>query len=123
MVVTVPVVRVMKMAVDEIADMVSMRHGRVTTVGAVYVIWSVAAAIVPLRARVGVFAVYRNLMLIHVVAMGVMEMAIMQVIDVAIMLNGNMTATRSVYVSVVGVNLTIAHTKCPVPTNAPALVC
>lgn len=44
--------RVVQVAVNQVVDMVAMRHGLVSATGAVYMAWLVAGAMVPRRAAV-----------------------------------------------------------------------
>ncbi|WP_333835183.1 hypothetical protein, partial [Rubrimonas sp.] len=75
MVVAVVAVRVMQMAIDEIAGVIAMRDGRVAAVWPVHVVGRVAATGVGGRAGVGVRRADGDRVLVDMVAMGVMQVA------------------------------------------------
>lgn len=102
MVVAVITVRVVQVAVDEIVDMVAVRNGFVPAARTVYMIRIMAAALVIGGAAVWVGFCHRDDMLVNVIAMHVMQMAVVQIIDVAIMQDRQMAAVGAVLMGVVG---------------------
>ena len=102
-VVAVVAVRVVQVAIDEVIDVVAMWHRFVAAAGAVDVSGFVAAAVVVGRAGVRVGGADGDAVFIDVVAMRVVQVAVVQVIDVAVVLDGGVAAARAVLVRVVGV--------------------
>ena len=104
-------VRVVQVAIDEVVDVIAVRHCLVAATRTMHVICLVTAAVVrppTLRIR---FA-DRDSMLVVVILVGAMQVAVVQVADVIAVLNGGVTATGSVLVVVVSV-LLAAHESSP----------
>ena len=110
MVVAVVTVRMVQMAIDEVIDVVAMRHGFVAAAGAVDVSGFVAAAVVVGRAGVRVGGADGDAVFIDVVAVRVVQVAVVQVINVAFVFDGGVAAVRAVLVRVVGVLRFVAAT-------------
>ena len=103
MVVAVVAVRVVQVAIDEVVNVVAMRHRFMTAAGAVNVPGFVAAAVVVGRAGVRVGGADGDAVFIDVVAVRVVQVAVVQVVNVAVVLDGGVAAARAVLVRVVGV--------------------
>jgi len=103
-VVAVAVVRVVKVAVDQVVDVIPMRHGLVATAGSVHVRRVVACMHVTIGASVRVGLVDRDHVLVDVVAVNVVEVPVMKVVHVSVVSQGRMPALGSVHVGVVLVN-------------------
>jgi hypothetical protein len=101
------IVRMMQPAINQIVHMVSVRHRRVPAVGAVNMISRMPLR--PVSAGVRVRRVDRNHMFIHVIAVHVMQVTIVQVIGVALVFDGKVAATGPVLVGMVFVFYAIAH--------------
>jgi len=87
-------------AVDEIVDMVAMRHLLMSTV------WTVRMCAVKLRrAFHGVCGVDRDDVFVHVIPMHMVQMAVVKIIDMALVANRGMSAIRAMLMGVVGVVL------------------
>jgi hypothetical protein len=84
------------MASDQIIHVVSVRHGFVPAIRAVYVSLRVTFALMPRGTvlRIGLADIYD--MLIYVVVVRVMQMAVVKVADMVIMCNARVTAFRPV---------------------------
>jgi hypothetical protein len=89
-------VRVMKAPVHQIIDMVAMRHGLVTAVGPVTVFSIMAGGVVLGIAAIRVHVAHRDRMLMRATALAVFKVAVVEVIDVAFMLHGDVAAARAV---------------------------
>jgi hypothetical protein len=100
-------VRVMQVAVDEIVDVVAVRHRLVTATRPVDVTGFVAGALVR-HAAVRVLCIDLDGVLVVVVAVGAVEMAVVQVTGVVAVTNGGVPALGAVGVWVIGV-LLAAH--------------
>jgi hypothetical protein len=102
-IVAVIAVRVMQVPVNQEVDVVAMRNGLVSAAGAVFV-----AAFDLRRATGRIRPANRDHMFVDVVAMRVMQMAVMQVIDMTLVPDGGMAAIGAMLVGVVGVMLLFA---------------
>jgi hypothetical protein len=112
-IVTVPVVGVVKVPIDEIVDVVAVRDGVVPAARTVDMGVRVSVATVPWRAAVGVRCVDRDRALVDMIAVHRVEMTVVQVVGMPVVLDGTMPAVRAVNVSVAGVNLVVVHRECP----------
>lgn len=99
MVVAVIAVRMMQPSVDQIVGMVTMRDCLVSAAGAV----RMAGALDVRRAINRIVCAHRNDVLIDVVAVHVVQMTVMQIVDVAIVLDRRMPAARTMLMGMVGV--------------------
>lgn len=103
MVIAMIAVRMMEMAFDQIVDMITMRHRLVTAAGTVLMSGRVPGAMVLRGAGARIGGVYRDSMLVDVIAMHVVEVSVMQVVDMAAMPDRDMAAIRPVLVRMVRV--------------------
>lgn len=110
-VVAVPIVGVVQMPIHQIANMISVGNRWVPASRAMNVVRVVPAAVVPFGASVGIGAADFNHVFVDMVAMRVMKVTIMKIVDMTIMLDGNMTASGAMNMSVIGVDFTVAHAK------------
>lgn len=99
--------RMMEVPGNEIVDMVAVRNGFMAAAGSVEVGGIVSAASVGGGASVGIRRGDGKNVLVDVVTVGLVEMAIMQVVDVAIMQDGGMAAAGAMLVWVGLVNFVI----------------
>lgn len=102
-------VGMMEMAVDQIVDVVIVGDGGVTAVGAVDVGRVVAGALVVRGASGRIGGGDGNDMLVDMTFVQVMQVAVVEVIDMIVMLYGGMTAAGGVYMVVIGVSVTSRH--------------
>ena len=96
MIVAMVIMGIVKMAPDQIIHMVSVRHGFVTAVGAVYMALRVTFAFMSRSTVLGIGLTDVYDMLIDMVAVRVMQMAIMKVADMVIVRDASVTAFRAV---------------------------
>jgi hypothetical protein len=118
MVVAVAIVRPVKMAVDEVVDVIAVRHGLVPAVRSVNVTALVAAAVVLRRAAVRMLSIDGDRMLVDVVAVRVVEMSVVQVVDMPLVIDGGVAASWAVVVIVLVVHQVIAHADDSRPSPA-----
>jgi hypothetical protein len=104
-IVAVAPVRVMQMTVDDVVGVVAVGDRVVAAAGAVLVGAIVLAAVVRRRARGRVRAAYGERVLVDVVAVDVMEMAVVKEVLMAIVLDRLVAAVRAVGVGVLVVRL------------------
>jgi hypothetical protein len=94
----------MEMPVDQVVDVVAVGHGLVSAVGSVSVAGVVAGALVVGGALFGVLvADAHGVLLDRAVGSDVVQMAIVDVVDVALVGQRGVAAVAAVDVSVVGV--------------------
>lgn len=108
MVVTVPVMRAVQMPRDEVVHVIAVRDGLMAAVCAVNVTLVVPSTAVRRRAGGGVHRSDFENALIHVPVVGVVEVAVVQIVDVVAVANGGMAAGWAVVVLVVRVG-TVSH--------------
>jgi nitrate reductase alpha subunit len=101
MIVTMARVREVQVAIDEIADMVAMRHGLVSASRSVHMAFVVTGTGVARRAMRGIRRAHFDHMLVHVTIVHMMQMTVVQVVDVIAMANGGVAAAGPVNVRVV----------------------
>jgi hypothetical protein len=93
-------VGMVQMAAYQIVHMVCVGHSLMAAIGAMHVAGLMLVAAVLRRASVGIGAAGRQPVLIHMTVVNVMQMPVVQVVRVAIMLNGGMAAIGPVDVCV-----------------------
>lgn len=96
MIVAMVIMRIVKMASDQVIHMISVRHGFVTAVRAVYMSLRVTFAFMSRGTALGVGLTNVYDMLIDMVAVRVVQMAIMEVADMVIVGDASVTAFRTV---------------------------
>lgn len=101
MVVAVVPVGVMEVPVDEVVDVVAVGHGLVSAAGAVDVTVLVPGAAVCGGAGGRVALAHLDHVLVHVVAVGVVEVAVVEVVHVVAVLDGDVATLGAVDVVVV----------------------
>jgi hypothetical protein len=94
-------VLVMQAPVDQIVDVVAVRHRFVSAAGAVHVTRLVVGAAVLGIAAVGVAVGDLDHVLVDVICMQVVKVPVVQVVDVVAVLDGDMAAPGTMLVGVV----------------------
>lgn len=87
-------------AIDEIIDMIAMRHGFVAAIRPMHMATGQFG-----RAAIGIGGRHRDHMFINMVAVNMMKMAIMQIIHMAIVMDGGVAAARAVDMGMIGVDV------------------
>jgi len=113
-VVAVVAMREMQVAIDQVIHMVAVRDHLMPTAGSVDVVGVVAGAAMGRGTDGGIGFADRNHMLIDMVAVGEVQVAIVQIIDVAIVTNGGMAAIWTVLVGMIGMLVASGHEVSPV---------
>ncbi len=111
MVIAVVTVRVVQMAIDQVINMIAMWHGLMAAAWAVHMTGGVAGALMAWRAALGVVSVDRQAVLIDMIVMHMVQVAIVQVINVTIVLNRRMAASSLVLMAMVGVLRASTHVQ------------
>ncbi|HXN31945.1 MAG TPA: hypothetical protein VN894_08790 [Polyangiaceae bacterium] len=104
--------RVVKMAVDDVIDVLAVRDRGVAAARAVTMRAGVRSAVVPLRAGIRVLLADRDGVLVEVVTVDMVKMAIVQVVAMTLVLDDRVTAAFLVLVLVFLVNEMGAHASC-----------
>jgi len=95
--------RMMQVAVDQIVQVIAMRHGVVPASRTVHVPRLVPTALVIGRAAIRVGRRDFQSVFVHVIAMRVMQMAVVEIVDMIAVPDGRMFAGRAVLVIMMGV--------------------
>lgn len=93
-------VRMVQVAIDQVIRVVAVRHLRMAAIGAVDVARRMSAALMVGRAGVRVNGIHFEHAFVDVVAVGVMQMAIVQIVDVPVVFDRQMAAIGTVRVFV-----------------------
>lgn len=109
--VAVSAMRVVEMITDQVVHVISVRHRRVTAVGAVGMAVGVAAAAVLRRASVGVGVGDLELMLVVVVRVRMVQVTVVEIVDVLIVLHAGMPAASAVSMRVLPVSVVFSHAR------------
>jgi len=99
-VVAVAVVGVMEVALDQVIDVIPVRHARVSAAGAVDVVGGVAGAAMVRRALRRVGRVDGDRVFIDVIAVDVVQVSIVEIVDVAGVLDRDVAAVGTVHMVV-----------------------
>jgi hypothetical protein len=103
-VVAVVAVRMMQVTVDQVVDVVAVRHRLVAATWTVAMVRVMAGAAMVGRAAVGVPLAHGDDMLVDVVLVRMMQVAVMEIVDVAIMAHREMAAPGTVRMRMVGMD-------------------
>lgn len=109
MIVAVVAVRMVQVALDEVVHVVTVGHGFVAAARAVLVVGGVALAVVRRSARFGILRADLDRMLVIVALVGVMEVAVVQIVDVTVVFDGSVPAAGAVDMLVVLMDYMFGH--------------
>lgn len=109
MVVTMIAMGMMQVSIHQVVHMIAMGYSLMTAAWPMHMSCRMTATLMSRRATVRVLAAHLQGMLIDMVAMYMMQMAIVKIIDVTIMLDGSMATARLMLVIVALVLLAGAH--------------
>lgn len=98
------VVDVVQAAIHQVVDMIAMGDGFVAAIGTMDVIGRMAAALA-VGALVGIGGTDGEDVLVHVIAMHVVQVAVVKIVDVPVVLDGGVSAIRPMLMAVIGVML------------------
>jgi Fur family ferric uptake transcriptional regulator len=104
-VVAVTLVRMMQVAADQEVDVIAVRYRLVSAVRSVRVLVGVLAAGVLRRAARGILIGHREHVLVDMVAVRMVQVALVEVVDMAVVEDGCVTAPRAVLMVLVVVDL------------------
>ena len=96
MIVAVVAVRMVQVALDEVVHMVAVGQGLVSAARAVLVVGGVGSAVVLRSAGDGILRADLDRMLVVVALVGVMEVAVVQIVDVTVVFDGGVSAAGAV---------------------------
>lgn len=103
MVVAMIAMRMMQMTVDQVVDVVAMRDGLMPAPRSMVVSWGVSGACVLGRANVRIGGRYRDHVFVNMIRMRMVEMAVVQIVDMAIVAHCGVPALGAVLMIVMGV--------------------
>ena len=89
-----------QMAIHQVINMVAMRHGFVAAIGTVSVGLPIGGAALVRRAFLRIRRGHLNLMVVHMIAVSVMQVAIVKIIGVAVVFHGGVPAVWAMHVAV-----------------------
>lgn len=123
MIVAVVAVRMVQVALDEVVHVVAVGHGFVAAPRAVLVAGGVALAVVIRSACVGILRADLDHMLVIVALVGVMEVAVVQIVNVTVVFDGSVPAAGAVDMLVVWMDYVFGHDlhSLDFPTTGPSL--
>jgi hypothetical protein len=115
MVIAMITMRMMQVAVDEVVDVIGVRHRFVSAARPMHVACIMGTAGVAWSTLVRIFRADLEPVLVYMIAMRMMQVPIMQVIDMIAMFDGRVPAVRAVLMVVVGMMRFVAsaHTEAP----------
>jgi hypothetical protein len=106
-IVAVIVMGMVKVTIDQIIDMVAVRHRFMATAGSVHVARFVAFARVPLGAVIGIRVAHGQPVLVVVVAMRMQQMAVLKVVRMAFVLDGEVATLIVMFVDMPAVGFAV----------------
>lgn len=109
MVIAVLAVGVMQVIADQVVDVVAVRYRLVAAAGTVGVTRLVAVAVMIGGAALRVLGVGLKYVLIDVIAVGMVQMALMEIVEVVAVLDGGVTTAGTVHVRMVGMGEVLVH--------------
>ncbi len=95
-------VRMVKVAIDEIVDMVAMRDRLMPASRPVHMTWLVSGATVVRRATIRILGRHFYDVLVYVIGMRVVHVPVVQVVDMIAVAHRRMTAGRAVLMRMIG---------------------
>jgi hypothetical protein len=101
-------VRMVQMTIDQVVDMVAVRHGLVAATRTVLVAPLMAAAIVTGRAGVGIGRAHLDHVFVEMVAVRVMQVAVVEIVHMIAVPDRGVAAARTVLVRVVMMDFVLA---------------
>jgi hypothetical protein len=108
-IVAMAVVAMMQVAVDDVIDVVSVWNRWMAAAGSVDVVCGMRSAVMTFGTVPRVGWGHGKHVLVDVIAMSMMQMAVVEIIDVAVMLDRRMSAIVAVNVGMPLVNSTLHH--------------
>lgn len=117
MIIAMTAAGMVQMPFHQVINVITVRHGFVTTASSMLVIAVVAAAIV-IRCAIGsISATNAQRMIVHMIAMYVVEVTVMKIVFMAIMLDGLVTTTFTVFMVMSFMFASATHLKSPENEN------
>jgi hypothetical protein len=108
-IIAMTVVWMMQMAVNQVVKMITVRNPLMSAAGAVCMGPLMSATLMSRRTLIGIRRVDFQNMFVNVIDVGVMQVAIMEIISVAGMNDSHMTARESVLMAVLSMLGVCAH--------------
>lgn len=109
MIVAVVAVRMVQVALDEVVHVVAVRHSFVAAARAMLVVGGMGLTVVVRSACVGILRAHFDRMLVIVALMGVMEVAVVQIVDVTVVFDSGVSAAGAVDMFMVLMDYMFGH--------------
>lgn len=109
MIVAVVAVRMVQVALDEVVHVVAVRHSFVAAARAMLVVGGMGLAVVVRSACVGILRAHFDRMLVIVALVGVMEVAVVQIVDVTVVFDSGVPAAGAVDMFMVLMDYMFGH--------------
>lgn len=107
-IIAMAIVHMVQVAIDQIIDMIAVWHRFMAAAGPMHMAAGLRAG-----AAIGIGRRYRDHMFIDMIAMRVMQVAIMQIINMAFVVHGRVAAARPMHMGMAGVGVVTAHRCSP----------
>jgi hypothetical protein len=111
MIVAMVAVGVVKVAVDQIVDMVAMRDWVVTTAWTMLVALRMAAAIMVRRATIGIGSTHSDRVLVEVILVRVMQVAVVEIVHVTLVPHCCVAAAWAMLVRMIVMDVVRCHSR------------
>jgi hypothetical protein len=111
-IVAVGAMRMVQMAIHKVIDVIAMRHGFVAAVSTVSMRLLMGRTAVVRSAFLGIRRSHLDLMVVHMIAVSVMQVTIVKIVGVAIVFHGSVPAIWSMHVAVGSRVLLVSLTHC-----------
>ena len=115
MIVAVTAMRVVQVAIHKVVDVIAMRRRRMAAVPAVNMALLMGAALVVRCAPGGIGGADRNCVFVHMIAVRVVQVSIVEIIGVAVVLYSSMATFAAMLVVVVAVVHSVNFAHCLSP--------
>ncbi len=120
--ITMAAMLIMKVATDNVVDMIAMRHGMVPTLGMMSMLPFVLLAGVARCARDGITRADVNRMLVDMVAMQMVHVTIVQIVVMIAMHDGVVSALRAVRMLMSLMDRMLLHNPPPIGGHSNSLL-
>ena len=107
MIIAMSIVGIVQMAINEIAHVVTMGNRFMPTARSMDMVSIMSTTVMALGAGIGVHISYLDDMLIHMIAMGMVKMPIVEIVNVITVLDGGMTTVWAMGMIVILMNCAI----------------
>jgi hypothetical protein len=112
-IVAVVAVGMVKVSIHQIVNVVAMRHGFVSAIRSMNVVFAVAAAVVSWSTDIGILGRHLQDMFVNVIPVHVVQMPVVEIIHVPVVLDPRVAAAGPMLVRVTSVLVALRHGRIP----------